>query len=155
MRRLLLIALLLLPQAATAHDHVVGDLHIIHPSIPLPPTRAMSAAGYVTIANDGATPDRLIAVETSAAKQTMIHTTEHGADGVARMTHLPAVDLPAGDTVVLEPGGIHVMFMGLTAPLAQGAMVPATLVFEKAGRVEVEFMVDPPGTAGSHDHTGH
>lgn len=155
MRRLLSFALvsLILPQAVAAHDLVSGDLHIIHPSIPAPPARAMSAAGYVAIANDGTTPDRLIAVESPAARQTMIHTTEHGADGVARMRHLPALDLAPGETVLLEPGGLHVMFMGLTAPLTEGAMVPVTLVFERAGRVEVEFMVDPP-VSGS-GHAGH
>ena len=64
-----------------------------------------------------------------------------------------------GETVVLEPGGYHIMLMGLTKPLTEGEMVPATLIFEHAGRIEVEFMVDPPGgmdhSTMDHSAMGH
>ena len=69
---------------------------------------------------------------------------EHADDGVARMVHLDAIDIPAGGSVTLAPGGLHIMLMGLTGPVTEGDMIPATLVFETAGRVEVEFSVDAP-----------
>jgi hypothetical protein len=70
------------------------------------------------------------------------------------MAHVPALDIPPGDTVVLEPGSYHIMLMGLNTELVEGQMLPATLIFEKAGPVQIEFMVDPPG-AGGMDHSAH
>lgn len=156
MKRAILFAAALLAGApAFAHDVTAGDLQIIHPAIPAPAPAAKSAAGYLAIRNEGAEPDRLLAVEGDFAERIMLHITEVSADGVARMTHLDGIDIPAGETVLLERGGMHVMLMGLTGPLPEGAHVPATLVFERAGRVEVEFAVDPPGAAAAGGHAGH
>ena len=154
-----LTAALLLSPVALAHEVQVGDLEIIHPAIPLPPRSAPTAAGYMAIANNGAVPDRLIGVEVPMAESASLHRTEVGADGIARMLPLEAVAIPANDTVLFEQGAMHVMMMGLSAPLNEGDMVPATLFFEHAGRVEIAFMVDPPdGTDhGAMDHSamGH
>jgi len=151
----LLAAALLAGTSAFAHGITAGDLEIIHPAIPAPSPAAKSAAGYLAISNGGTAPDRLLAVEGAFADKIMLHTTEFSADGVARMMHLEAIEIPAGDTVVLEPGGMHVMLMGLTGPLAEGDHLPATLVFERAGRVEVEFSVDPAAAGEAEDHSGH
>ena len=70
-----------------------------------------------------------------------------------KQSHVDHLDIPPGQTVSLERGGYHVMFMGLTGPLTEGEMHKAVLIFERAGRVEVEFMVDPPGGDGGHDHS--
>lgn len=144
---------------AHAHSVTVGTMEIIHPAIPAPPAGAKSAAGYLEIVNAGDAADRLLGVETAIAKRAMLHATDHGADGVARMIHLDAIDIPAGGTVLLEPGGMHIMLMGLTGPLTEGDMIPATLVFERAGRVAIEFSVDAPaGTDHSrmdHSAAGH
>ena len=144
------LALALAASNANAHGIQVGDLEIIHPAIPLPPPSAPSAAGYMAIANDGSHPDRLIGVEVPFAKSASLHRTEVSADGIARMLPLEAVDIPADDTVLFEQGAMHVMLMGLSAPLNEGDMIPATLIFEHAGRVEIEFMVDP---ADGMDHS--
>lgn len=137
-----LLALCLGP-AAQAHGVTAGAIEIIHPNIPQPPKGARSAAGYMAIANDAPEADRLIAIESPISAQATLHTTQFSPEGIARMIHLPAIEIPARDTIVLEPGGLHVMFMGLTAGVTEGQMLPATLVFEKAGRVGIEFMVDP------------
>jgi copper(I)-binding protein len=142
---LALVLALLTATPALSHSVTEGALEIIHPNIPQPAKGAKSAAGYMAISNEGATPDRLIGVETPAAAKSMLHTTSISADGVASMSHLDAIEIPAGDTILLEPGGMHVMLMGLTADLIEGDMVNGALIFEKAGRVEIEFMVDPPG----------
>ena len=151
-----LVATLLLCSAPFAHAQGVtsGDLEIVHPAIPAPPAGARSAAGYLEIVNQGSAPDRLLGVETGGAKRAMLHTTDHADDGVARMVHLDAIEIPADGTVTLAPGGVHIMLMGLTGALSEGALVPATLIFEKAGRVEIEFSVDAP-VGAEHSRTDH
>ncbi|MDP4033596.1 MAG: copper chaperone PCu(A)C [Pseudorhodobacter sp.] len=149
-RTVSLISALLFSTSVFAHEVAVGDLQVIHAHIPAPAASAKSAAGYMAIANDGPEAERLIGVEVDFA-HAMLHTTIFSADGIASMTHIEAVEIPAGDAVVLEPGGIHVMLMGLTRSLAVGDMLPATLIFEHAGPVAIEFMVDPAD--GSMDHS--
>lgn len=148
-----LIVLFFLALPVRAHEVTAGALEIIHPSIQPTAPNAMSAAGYMAVSNNGDQPDRLVAIEAGIARQASLHTTEIGADGVARMMQLDGLDIPAGETVVLETGGMHVMFMGLAHGVAKGEMVPATLVFERAGRVEVEFSADP--AEGAMDHSTH
>jgi copper(I)-binding protein len=63
------------------------------------------------------------------------------------MGEVEALEIPPGETVRLAPGGMHVMFMGLDAPLTADGSVPATLVFETAGEIEVEFRVEPRDAA--------
>lgn len=128
---------------AFAHETKVSNFQIIHAAIPAPISAAKSAAGYMAISNEGATDDALIGAEVNFAAKAMLHTTEFGADGVARMMHVPRLIIPADDTVVLELGGFHIMLMGLTRTLEVGDMLPATLIFEHAGRIPFEFMVDP------------
>lgn len=149
-----LLAALMLGSAAVAHEYNVGALQIDHPYIPAPFAGAKSAAGYMVIVNNGPEADRLIGARAGFADMTMLHQSQTDAAGVATMTHVPALDLPAGATVALEGGGYHVMFMGLTGPLAEDAMLPVTLTFERAGEIEVEFKVDHSG-AGGHDHMQH
>jgi copper(I)-binding protein len=144
-RALGLLAALMLSTPLYAHGVSVGDIEIIHPNIPQPADGAKAAAGYMGISNGGQHPDKLVGVETPAAKSAMLHQSTVNADGVATMSHVDGIEVPADDTVMLEPGGYHIMLMGLTQPLVEGQMVPGVLVFEHAGRVEIEFMVDPPG----------
>lgn len=145
-----LLAALLLSTPVLAHSVAKGSIEIIHPNIPQPATGAMAAAGYMGISNRGDHPDRLIGVETPAAQSAMLHQSTVDANGVASMAHVDALEIPAEDTVVLEPGGYHIMLMGLTQPLVEGQMVPGVLIFEQAGRIEMEFMVDP---ADGADHS--
>jgi copper(I)-binding protein len=150
-RHFLTIIAILMASTAFAHEVKVGDLQIIHANIPVPMGSGQVAAGYMGISNEGDHPDKLIGVEVGFAAQAMLHTTEFSADGVASMKHVEALEIPAEDTVVLEPGGYHIMLMGLNQSLNVGDMMPATLIFEQAGRVEIEFMVDP--VDGSVDHS--
>lgn len=152
---LVLCASLMFASQAAAHGFTAGDLEIGHPHVLAPAASAKSAAGYLTIANQGQDADRLIGVEIPSVKHSELHTTTHGADGVARMGHVDAIEIPSGETVALERGGMHIMLMGLTDPLTEGQMIPATLIFERAGRVEVEFSVDPASKADDHSHMNH
>lgn len=154
MKRLVtLLAALLLATPAAAHEIVSGDLQIIHPHIPQPLASAKSAGGFMAIVNNGTEADRLIGVETGIAAKAEVHESKVGADGVGTMSHVEALEIPAGGTVSLERGGYHVMLMGLTGKLVEGEMHKAVLIFEKGGRVEIEFQIDPPMGMGEMDHS--
>ncbi|MEM6408091.1 MAG: copper chaperone PCu(A)C [Pseudomonadota bacterium] len=118
-----------------------------------------SGAIFFELMNQGAA-DRLIAARSDVASRTELHTHEEDADGVMKMIHVEeGFDVPSGESVMLERGGKHVMLMGLTGPLEQGATVGLTLVFENAGEMQVEVPVDlnrkpTHGAHGSHGH-GH
>ena len=133
------------PSFAFAHDYKIGSIEIVQPWSRATPSTAPSAGGFLTLTNKGDVPDRLVAIESPAAQQTEIH--EMKMEGaVMRMRALEnGVVLPPGRTVELKPGGYHVMFMGLKAPFVKDQKVSATLVFEKAGRIDIEFQVDALG----------
>ncbi len=151
-----LAAALLLALPLQAHEEIVGDLQFIHPHIPQPAVSARTAGGYMAIINNGAEADRLIGIETGIAAKAELHESTVDANGVGSMTHLDGADIPAGGTLGLERGGLHVMFFGLTQTLRDGERHKATLIFERAGRVEIEFMIDPPaGQGADHDATAH
>ena len=150
---LALLASLVLAGPAVAHEITVGDLEIIHANIPQPAASAKSAGGYMAIVNNGTETERLIGIETGIAAKADVHESKVDANGVGTMEPVPALEIPAGQTVNLEQGGYHIMFMGLTGPLTEGEMKKATLLFEHAGRVEIEFMIDPPVGEGEMDHS--
>ena len=132
---------------AFAHDYKLGSLEIGNPWTRATPPSAQSGGGFLTITNKGTTPDRLVAVRSAAANKAEIH--EMKMDGnVMRMRELEkGLEIPPGATVELKPGSYHLMFMGLKAPFAKDAKIPATLVFEKAGSVDVELSVAAMGAA--------
>ncbi len=139
---------------AAAHDFRAGDLHIGHPWTRAVAARAPTAAGYMTIRNAGSAPDRLIGAETPQAGRVELHEMSM-TDGIMRMRPVPGgIALPPGQEVRLAPGGLHLMLIGPQGGFAQGARVPLTLVFERAGRVEVELAVEAAGARGS-GHDGH
>lgn len=104
---------------------------------PTPPAAEVAAA-YLEIRSR--TADRLLGVTTPAARRAEIHSTSM-QDGVMEMRHVEALAIPAGTTVVLKPGGLHVMLFGLQKPLAVGQRLPLELRFEKAGVVRTEIVV--------------
>ena len=139
-----LLAALLLSTPVLAHSVAKGSIEIIHPNIPQPATGAMAAAGYMGISNRGDHPDRLIGVETPAAQQAMLHQSTVDADGVATMAHVEALEIPAGETVVLEPGGYHIMLMDLQAPVQAGSVIPVTLELRDAQGKALERTLQIP-----------
>jgi periplasmic copper chaperone A len=142
------------PFAAQAHEYRLGDLQIDHPWTRATPPGAPVAGGYLAITNTGATPDRLVSASFSASGRVEIHEMKMEGD-VMKMAELPGgLAIPPGATVKLEPGGLHLMFMELKEPLAEGAKIKAQLVFEKAGTIDVEFAVEKLG-AKAQDHKAH
>jgi copper(I)-binding protein len=124
---------------ALAQDVTAGQLTIGHPYVVATPKTAQSAAGYFSVTNSGPEPDTLTAIESTPMG--MLHETATDANGVARMGEVEQVEIAPGQTVTLRPRAMHVMFTGLEKPLLVGDTIPATLVFEKAGPVEVVFKV--------------
>jgi hypothetical protein len=153
-RRTLAATTLLFTRAATAQEEVrAGDL-LITQLWSRAARQGAQGAGYLTIANRGIAPDRLLAASSPAAPRLELHTHIH-ENGVMRMREVPAIDIPAGQSVTLRPGGLHLMFIGLREELRQGAVVPVTLRFERAGEVRVEFAVQAAGARGLGEGHGH
>lgn len=101
-----------------------------------------NSAAYMTIHNRGSEPERLVAVSASVGVRAELH--DHVMDGeVARMQQVGAIEIPAGGTATLAPGGLHIMLMRLAEPLAAGDSIDLTLSFERAGNLEVEAEVRP------------
>lgn len=153
-RTLALAAALVVASAPlAAHDFSIGDLQISHPYAFETPPMALAGGGFLTITNTGDTADRLVAVRADFPK-VEIHETVV-TDGVGKMLPVDGIDIAPGQEVTLRPGGYHVMFMGLDDQLVEGETVPATLVFERAGEVAVEFTIEkrPAGEAmRGHGH---
>jgi hypothetical protein len=97
--------------------------------------------------------DRLVSAGTPVADTTELHTTVRDGD-VMRMRPVAGIDLPAGRPVALSPGGLHVMLLGLRAPLKEGETIPLTLTFERAGTIEVRVPVARAGATGGMGNTG-
>ena len=98
----------------------------------------------MTITNQGTEVDRLLKVASPVAKKAETHTIETEG-GVMKMRPVRAIEVSPGEPSVLKPGGLHIMLMGLKAPLKEGQEFPLTLSFEKAGSIEVEVVVQRAG----------
>ena len=131
--------------SAAAQEFKAGDLSIDHPWSRATPGGAKVAAGYMTIMNKGATPDRLVGGSSSVASRIEFHEMAM-KDGVATMRPVSGgLLIEPGKSVTLAPGGYHIMFTDLKKPLKQGDKFAATLEFEKAGKVDVTFDVQAVG----------
>lgn len=141
---------------AWAGDYKLGSLTISHPWARATPVRAKTGAAYITITNNGAQVDRLIKAATTAAKKASLHT--HTMDGdIMRMRPISGVEISPGEPTAMKPGGLHLMLMGLKAPLREGAEFPLILTFEKAGVIEVSVRIKKIGSMGpeAHGHKRH
>ena len=129
-----------------AHDYRIGSLGLDHPWAMATPHGAKVGAGYIKIINEGSQADRLIAVTSPAARKVTIHSSVKEGDVVKMRALDRGLEIKPGETVALSPQGTHVMFEGLFVPLVAGTRAKATLMFEKAGSIEVDFTIEPLGT---------
>jgi hypothetical protein len=109
------------------------------------------AAAYMTLRSTAAA--RLVGVETKAARSAEIHSMSHEG-GVMKMRRLDALELPAGQAVVLEPGGYHIMLFDPVKPLTEGQRVSLKLVVEQGGK-RAELAVDAPVRSPGSDEGAH
>jgi len=144
------------PAHDATHTHTTGALHIQQPWSR--PTVAAVPVGvvYVDLKNDGSKMERLLSASSDVAERVELHASS--MDGqMMRMRQIHTVDIAPKSTTQLKPGGMHIMLMGLKAPLIQGQRFTLNLVFEQAGSVPVQVLVrDPVESAAEHGgHGGH
>jgi len=147
---------------ATAEEVTLGPLTITDPWARASAGMARAGAAFMTIRNDGTT-DRLISASADISDVVELHT--HIKDGeVMRMRRVDAIEVTGGTETHLQPGGLHVMFIGLHAPLEEGQTFPLSLTFEAAGTVKVSVTVQGVASMGPGDlpqgghqgiHQGH
>ena len=106
---------------------------------------ARAGAAFMTIKNTGDA-DTLVSAKADISKKVELHTHIHD-NGVMKMRQVENIAVGTGMTM-LQPGGYHVMFMGLNEPLKEGTSFPLTLVFDKAGEISVDVMVKAAGAMG-------
>ena len=116
---------------------------------------AKAGAAFFMIKNETYWDDRLIDVKSTAAKKVELHTHVDQGGGVMKMVHVEdGFAIPAGGMHMLKRGGDHVMFMGLNSAWEQGDLLPLTLVFEKAGEIDLDVQVDLERQE-TMDHSSH
>lgn len=119
-----------------------GEIVVSDARVPVP--AGANGAAYMTLTNDGDTDDQLVGVTSDVAEAVELHQSAM-QDGSMSMQQVDGIDLPAGGAAVLEPGGFHVMLVGVTAELAEGDTVDLALEFANAGGQTVRAEVVPLG----------
>lgn len=144
--------LIALPSLGHAQDVRISSIVIERPWTRATPEGARVGGGFFVLRNTGNEPDRLIGGTFPGAPRFEVHEMAT-VDGVMRMRELSGgLIIPPRGQVELKPGGYHVMFMDLTQPIRSGGRVKGTLVFERAGTVEVEYAVTAPGAPAPGGH---
>ena len=122
-----------------------GQLEVSNAWARATPAKAENGVAFLTIRTS--TPDRLVSVSSPVAKKAELHSMEM-VGMVMKMRPLAGLDIPAGQSVTLKPGGEHIMLMGLNGPLREGQSFPLTLNFEKAGTRTVSVVVEKAAASG-------
>jgi len=136
---------------AMAAEYKVGSLTISEPWSRATPKGTRVGVGYMTIKNNGTTPDRLIGGSVDAADRFQLHAMSM-KNGVAKMRELKGIEIKPGQTIEFKPGGSHIMFVNLKRPLSKGEHINGTLAFERAGKLQIEYSVEGIGAQMSgHD----
>lgn len=138
----------------SAQDYKLGDLKIDHPWSRATPGGAKVAGGFMRITNNGRESDRLIGGTLVTAGIVEIHEMAMEGNLMKMRALAQGLEIKPGQSVELKPGGYHVMFLDLKSPLKEGERVKGTLVFQRAGTIEVEFKIEARGASGDHDR-GH
>lgn len=142
---------------ALAAEIAIGDITVSNAWTRATPPNAMAGGGFLVITNKGTAGDKLVAASAPITARTELHEMAV-IDGVMKMRQMESgIPVPAGATVELKPGGLHVMFMDIKQPLKEGETLPITLTFEKAGTVTVDMPIAKIGAKEmNHDmHGGH
>ena len=150
------IALGLACLATQAQEFKLGAINIAHPYARATSSGQSMGGGFLKLENSGGADDTLLSAGAEVAKAVELHLMSMEGD-VMRMRQVEGIALPAGKTVELKPGGLHIMLMGLKAPLKAGDSFPLKLKFEKAGEVTVNMTVEAAaaGAGGMHHDMKH
>ncbi|OHC83207.1 MAG: hypothetical protein A3G73_09425 [Rhodospirillales bacterium RIFCSPLOWO2_12_FULL_67_15] len=151
----LVFALSALAGAPRAGSHVYesGPVIVSHPWARASAPTARNGAAYMRIESAPGAKDRLLGARSPVAETVEVHETTV-TDGIARMRRIFAIGIAPDHPIDIAPGGMHMMLMGLKYPLKEGDLFPLVLTFEKAGDVQVDVIVEPPGAMGPHGTAG-
>ena len=141
--------------AAAAHEYKTGKMMIEHPWVRVTiPGRP--GGGYMTVHNMGDQADKILSATSSMAERVQLHT-HIMKDGKMMMRRVEHVEVPAKGHVEFKSGGLHLMIFGIKQHIKPGDKLPLTLVFEKAGSVEIEALVEGMGKMKMKqgNHSGH
>jgi len=150
----LVLACFAVAHAARAHEYKIGDLVINHPWSRATPGGAKVAGGFMTITNSGTSADRLVSASLEIARTVEIHEMAMNGNVMTMRALEKGLEIKPGETVTLKPGSFHVMFIDIARPLKEDEKIKGELVFEKAGRIAVEFKVENRAGTGEHG-AGH
>lgn len=139
--------------SAMASDFKAGSIEISSPWSRATPKGAQTAIGYMTIKNNGNTAERLIGGSVDVADRFQLHSMTM-ENGIAKMRELSDIEIKPGQTIEFKPGGSHVMFVNLKHPLSKGERISGTLVFKRAGKLQIEYSVEGIGSQAPQD-MGH
>lgn len=134
----------------------MADIQIDNPRSRITAPTVKRGGAFMNITNTGKTDDVLIAASTPRSGKTELHNTTLDENGVMKMREMKdGIPVPAGQTVELKPGSLHVMFMDLHEPFVAGQTYPLTLKFKNAGEKTVTVSVKdpaemPPMNANAH-----
>ena len=142
-------SLLVLCSSLSAGQIMISDAYA-RSSGPL----AKAGAAYMRIMNHSDESDRLLGVQSDIAKKTELHSHLEDDNGVMKMVRIDeGIKIGPMKDHSLAPGGEHIMFMGLKEPFETGKIIPITLLFEKAGEVVIEIIVDQDRKEKKHSHS--
>ena len=143
---LIVIAGIAFSSSLSAQSALVGPIKIENAYTRATVPGQQVAGGFMKIENKGTT-DQLVSASSPLAGEVQLH--EMAMEGnVMKMRQVKDITVPAGGSIELKPGGLHLMFMNIKAPLAAGESVPVKLKFAKAGEVEVKMPVNAMGQPG-------
>lgn len=146
--------LISLSSAAQAGEYKTAGLKVSHAWSRATPKLTPTGAGFLRIENTGSAGDRLLAVECDCAEIVQLHEMQREG-GIMKMQEVEGgIELPPGETTVLQPGGLHVMFIRLAKPFAVGDEIKARLTFEHAAPLDIAFTVEPLRGKRSHGMHG-
>jgi len=132
--------------SAGAEPFAGGDIVVDHPWARATPKGAAVGVGYFTLRNNGHAADVLTGIRSEAAGAVQMHESKMDG-GVMRMDEIASLAIPPGGSVTFKPGGNHAMFIDLKAPFTKGGHFTATLNFEHAGKIAVDFTIEGVGAA--------
>jgi len=139
-----LLAALLLTGGAQAHSHKLKALEIVHPWCWETQAATKTVAVYMTVRNSARRPDRLVRASASIAEKTELRA---GRDAAVK-----SLEAKAGDELILKRDGPHILLTGVKRRLGAYDAFVMTLVFERAGKIEVEVAVEEASTAEPAEH---
>lgn len=129
------------------------ELAVTEPWARISPMSAGNGAVYLNLVNQGGSADVLLSAESDAAEAVELHETKMGENEVMQMSPVARIEVPAGGSVSLEPGGKHIMLINLKQELAADQTIVVTLNFEKSDPVTVEAVVRPASAGEGMSHS--